>query len=152
MRNNSGLIDTASPDHRNWRLVVFAAAASAILVVTATFTSSQERETPDYLRQARIALFMANETVKFCGEIEEDKAAVSAFLADLKNRLAEDGITDVKTQLGPMPLSEIVDMASQIMAENGGPFQFSEEKYCAYGRREIERGSSVGRLLKISDR
>ena len=126
-------------------------AALAIFVLLALPTSAQERETPEYLRQARIALFMANDTVKFCGEIEEDKAAVSAFLADLKNRLTEDGITDVKTQLGPMPLSEIVDMASQIMAENGGPFQFSEEKYCAYGRREIERGSSVGRLLKFSE-
>ena len=151
MSDKSGLLDKARPDHRIWRFVIFAAATSVIVLGTATVTFAQERETPEYLRQARIALFMANETVKFCSEIEEDKASVSAFLADLNNRLTEDGITDVKTQLRPMSLSEIVDMASQIMAENGGPFQFSEEKYCAYGRREIERGSSVGRLLKISE-
>ena len=132
--------------------MVLAVAAPAILALMVVFTYAQERETPEYLRQARIALFMANETVKFCSEIEEDIFAVSAFLTDLKHRLTQDGITDVKTQLGPMSHSDIFDMASEIMAENGGPFHFSEEKFCAYGRREIERDSSVGRLLRISER
>ena len=95
-------------------------------------------------------MFMANETVKYCDEIEENTPFVAVFLGDLKRRLADDGITDVKSQIGPIPFNEIVAMADQFMAENGGPFNFSEEKFCAYGRREIEKGSLVGRMIRIS--
>lgn len=132
---------------------IFAIPYAAAVLVWSMMTgqvSAQQLETPEYLREARAAMFMANETVKYCDDIEENTPFVAAFLGDLKRRLADDGITDVKSQIGPMPFNEIVAMADQIMAENGGPFNFSEEKFCAYGRREIEKGSLVGRMIRIS--
>ena len=133
------------------RTVALSWAISALICLgSVAGAHAQKLETPSYLKNARAILFMANEVVKYCPKIEEDRPVVMRFLAGLKKKLAGDGITDVKSQLGPVPFSEIIAKTTRMQAENGGPFGFSEKKYCAYGRKEIKRRNPVGRLLKTS--
>ncbi len=126
----------------------------AILILTLTCTvraSEQKRPATEYLKEARVAMFMANEVTKYCKELVLDEANFRAWYARLEGRLAEDGITDINAQVQSTSTSELLTALQKVMEENGGPFLFRAEKYCAYGRKEIANRTAIGGMLKEKD-
>lgn len=102
---------------------------------------------PDYLIEARINFYLANEVVKYCARIEENPENVQAALLQLQARKRTDGINSKASNVGA-GTRRFLNGLQEVIDANGGAFNFDEERYCQFGLDQIVGQTQIGQLLR----
>ena len=106
------------------------------------------RPAPDYFVEAAVASTTAQQIARACERLSLDPPKVQAMTAEVLLRLQADKFDIERADGGMLESAEKFSAAQMAFLEKHNlEGQITAEVICAAGKREMEEGTAIGRLL-----